>query len=230
MEPLDPPPPPTPYEREGAGGGGAVGARAIARRRRRRTVAGIASVLLVVAVAVGGWLELRDGGWAQQRSAADERARDVALLALFEDIERSEGAMLGYYDRLRDELTDPTSERDDELAVIGAVAADAVLALREVRARIVALTGDAVVDDVRAAYLPHLDSWVDYLEAVVDAPDLELDRERATPFTLVINATARAFRVATEDMLDTGPSDAVRELAEAILDEGFRGFDDEADT
>ena len=230
MEPLDPPPPPTPYEREGAGGGGAVGARAIARRRRRRTVAGIASVLLVVAVAVGGWLELRDGGWAQQRSAADERARDVALLALFEDIERSEGAMLGYYDRLRDELADPTSERDDVLAVIGAAAADAVLALREVRARIVALTGDAVVDDVRAAYLPHLDSWVDYLEAVVDAPDLELDRERATPFTLVINATARAFRVATEEMLDTGPSDAVRELAEAILDEGFRGFDDEADT
>jgi len=230
VEPLDPPPPPTPYEREGAGGGGAVGARAIARRRRRRTVAGIASVLLVVAVAVGGWLELRDGGWAQQRSAADERARDVALLALFEDIERSEGAMLGYYDRLRDELADPTSERDDVLAVIGAAAADAVLALREVRARIVALTGDAVVDDVRAAYLPHLDSWVDYLEAVVDAPDLELDRERATPFTLVINATARAFRVATEEMLDTGPSDAVRELAEAILDEGFRGFDDEADT
>jgi hypothetical protein len=187
------------------------------------------SVLLLGAVAVGGWLELRDEGWAEQRTAAGEQARDEALLALFEDIEQSEGTMLGFYDRLRDEF-DPTMGTDEVRGVIAAAAVDAAATLREIRTRIVPLAGDAVVDDVRAAYLPHLDSWVDYLEAVADEPDLEIDRDRAAPYTLVINATAREFRVATEEMLETGPSDPVRELAEAILDEGFRGFDEAADT
>jgi len=199
------------------------------RSGRGRRVALLASLLLVVAVAVGGWLELRDGGWAEQRSAAGERARDDALLTLFEEIEQSEGAMLGYYGRLREEL-DPTMGSDEVRVVTAAAAVDAAASLREIRARIVPLTGDGVVDDVRAAYLPHLDSWVDYLDAVADAPDLEFDRERAAPFTLVINTTANGFRVAAEVMLETGPSEAVRQLAEAILDEGFRGFDEAADT
>jgi len=231
VEPSDPAPPPTPFEREVAGDGRAIGAPGVApqRPRRGRRIALLATVLLVAAVAVGGWLELRDGGWAEQRSAAGERSRDEALLTLFEDIERSEGTMLGYYDRLREEL-DPTMGPDAVRRVIAAAAVDAAGSLREIRARIVPLTGDAVVDDVRAAYLPHLDSWVDYLEAVADEPELEIDRDRAAPYTLVINATAREFRVATEAMLETGPSEAVRELAEAILDEGFRGFDEAADT
>jgi hypothetical protein len=226
VEPADPPPPPTPYEREGAGSGRIEGGPT---GRRRRLRVPIAVLVLVAGIAVGGWLELRDGGWAEQRSSADVQARDAALLELFEDIERSEGAMLGYYDQLREQLG-PTSEPDEVLAVIATAAADAVGSLQELRARIVPLTGDAVVDDVRAAYLPHLDSWVDYLEAVALDPGLEIDRDRATPFTLVINATAREFRTATERMLETGPSEAVRQLADAILDEGFRGFDDEART
>jgi len=228
VEPSDPPPPPTPFEREGSGR--AIDAPGAAQRPRRgRRVAAVVSALLVVAVALGGWLELRDEGWAEQRSAAGERARDEALLTLFEDIEQSEGTMLGYYDRLRDEF-DPTMGTDEVRGVIAAAAVDAAATLRGIRTRIVPLAGDAVVDDVRAAYLPHLDSWVDYLEAVADEPDLEIDRERAAPYTLVINATAQAFRVATEVMLESGPSEAVRQLAEAILDEGFRGFEQESDT
>jgi hypothetical protein len=227
VDPSDAPPPPTPYERAGVGSVPPPGGPDVRRRRSRGTA--LASLLLVVAVVVGGWLELRGGGWADQRAGADERARDAALLALLEDVEASEATMLGFYDRLREEF-DPTMGRDEVLAVIGAAAADAVDSLREVRVRIVPLAGDAVVDDVRAAYLPHLDSWVDYLEAVVAEPELELDRERAAPYTLVINATARAFRTATEEMLDTGPSEAVSRLAEDILDAGFRGFDDEAQT
>ena len=235
MEPSEPAPPPTPFEREverevasdrRASDDGGVAAQ---RPRRGRRLRLLVSVLLLGAVAVGGWLELRDEGWAEQRTAAGEQARDEALLALFEDIEQSEGTMLGFYDRLRDEF-DPTMGTDEVRGVIAAAAVDAAATLREIRTRIVPLAGDAVVDDVRAAYLPHLDSWVDYLEAVADEPDLEIDRDRAAPYTLVINATAREFRVATEEMLETGPSDPVRELAEAILDEGFRGFDEAADT
>jgi hypothetical protein len=231
VEPSEPAPPPTPFEREVVGDARAIAAVGVAaqppRRGRRLTL--VAGVLLVGAVAVGGWLELRDEGWAEQRTAAGEQARDEALLTLFADIEQSEGTMLGFYDRLRDEF-DPTLGTDEVRGVIAAAAVDAAATLREIRARIVPLADDAVVDDVRAAYLPHLDSWVDYLEAVADEPDLEIDRERAAPYTLVINATARAFRVATEEMLETEPSEAVRALAEAILDEGFRGFDEAADT
>ena len=47
---------------------------------------------------------------------------------------------------------------------------------------------------------------------------------------LLINSTARTFRVATELMLETGPSDDVARLADEILEQGFRGFDDEVDT
>jgi hypothetical protein len=224
----DPLPPPTPFERGAALDPTASSTSGPPRRRRRVRV--IAALLLVGTVAAGGWLALRDGGFADQRSAAGERTRDSALLALLIDIEQSEGAMLGYYDALRDELGDPTVSREQALDIIAAAAVEAASQLREVRALIVPVTGDAVVDDVRAAYLPHLDSWVDYLDAVAEMPELELERDRAAPFNLVINATARAFRVATEEMLATGPSEEVRQFAEDILDEGFRGFDDEAQT
>jgi hypothetical protein len=224
VDPSDPSPPPTPFEREGAV------TSASSRARRRRVTRVVAAVLLVGAVAAGGWLALRDGGPTAQRPGGADQDRDAALLTLFVEIEQSERAMLDYYDRLREELDDPRLSREQVLEIIGDAAAEAVERLRETRSRIVPLAGDALVDDVRAAYLPHLDSWVDYLDAVVEEPGLETDRELATPFTLVINATARAFRVATEEMLATDPSEEVRSLAETILDEGFRGFDDEAQT
>jgi hypothetical protein len=221
----EPPPPPTPYERSGESPGGRSGQRP-SRRRLRSVVV----LLVVVAVGLGIWSERREGGRADQRAATTEQRRDSALLQLFEDIERSEGEMLGFYDRLSEELGDPAFTRAQVLDVIAAAATDAVDELRDVRARIVPLAEDSVVDDVRAAYLPHLDSWIDYLAAVAEDPELELDRERAAPFMLLINSTARTFRVATERMLETGPSEDVARLADEILEEGFRGFDDEVQT
>jgi hypothetical protein len=227
----DPPPPPTPYERAvDHAGERAVERPGAARAPRGRAPRIVVSLLLVIAVALGVWTELRDGGRADQRAVRVEQTRDEALLQLFEEIERSEGEMLGFYDRLGDELGDPSTTRDEVLTIIAAAAADAVDELRAVRVRIVPLADDSVVDDVRAAYLPHLDSWIDYLTAVAEDPDLELERERAAPFMLLINSTARTFRVATELMLETGPSDDVARLADEILEEGFRGFDDEVDT
>jgi hypothetical protein len=85
------------------------------------------------------------------------------------------------------------------------------------------------VDAVREAYLPHLDSWVDYMAAVAERPELLFDGNDQQPFILLINATATTFREATEAMLATGPGEDVVELAERILDRGFRGFEGEAD-
>lgn len=223
----EPPPPPTPYERSSERVGELAGERAPSARRRLRSVV---VLLVVVAVGSGIWSERREGGRADQRAATTEQSRDGALLQLFEDIERSEGEMLGFYDRLGEELGAPTVTREQVLDVIADAAADAADELRDVRARIVPLAEDSVVDDVRAAYLPHLDSWIDYLAAVAEDPELELDRERAAPFMLLINSTARSFRVATERMLESGPSEDVARLADAILEEGFRGFDDEVQT
>jgi hypothetical protein len=227
MDAPDAPPPPTPFERAEQ----QATARTRRVRRRRRTVA-LLGVLLVGAVSAGAWLALggpRGGGGP---TGATAPTRDEALLQLFVDVQRSEGVMLGYYEQLEAELSDPAMAPEAALAIIATAAAEAVDGLQDVRASIVPLAGDAVVDDVRAAYLPHLDSWLDYLEAVAGDPELELDpdRSRATPFTLLINATARAFRTATEELLATAPSEEVRRLAEEILDEGFRGFDEEAQT
>lgn len=154
--------------------------------------------------------------------------RQAALLELFDGIDRSELAMGAFNDGVGTALAEATT-RDGGLAAAAAIARTGVDALSAVRAELVPSSGDGTVDAVRAAYLPHLDSWVDFMAAVAERPELLLDGNDQQPFLLLINATATTFREATEAMLATEPGEDVVELAEMILDRGFRGFEGEAD-
>jgi hypothetical protein len=76
-----------------------------------------------------------------------------------------------------------------------------------------------------SAYLPHLDSWIDYLAAVAEEPALLFSRDEQQPYILRINATAEAFAVwRSRTLLADGPlHPSIADLAERILDDGFRG-------
>ena len=154
--------------------------------------------------------------------------RQAALLELLDGIDRSELVMEAFNDGVGTAFAEAAT-RDDALSAAADAARTGVDALRAVRTELVPSAGDGTVDAVREAYLPHLDSWVDYLSAVADRPELLFDSTDQQPFLLLINATATTFREATEVMIATEPDEDVVELAELILDRGFRGFEGEAD-
>ncbi len=150
---------------------------------------------------------------------AAERERE--LIAVLEDIVGTEALMLVFNDEV-DRAFDGTSDREVALDRIGRAAGTGAGGLLDRRPRIVARTAGAEVAGVREAYLPHLDSWVSYLEAVADQPELLLRTDDLQPYILRINATAEVFRLALEELLAAGPPAAAAELAERILDDGFR--------
>jgi hypothetical protein len=209
IETSEPPPPPSPPER--------AAARGRRRRRLRQAVLVLAVVALTVVVLGERWSADLDGA----SSGADRR---TALLTLLDAIDRSELAMEAFNDAVAATLADATSLETalDASAAIASVSADELTTLR---AELVPAAGDATVDSVRDAYLPHLDSWIDFVTAVAQRPQLLIDRADQQPYLLLINATATTFREATEAMIATGPDEDVVTLAEMILDRGFRGFE-----
>jgi hypothetical protein len=210
---IDPPPPLSPPE------------RAAARLRRRRRLGTGAMLLagLLLAVLVFGDRTVLSGFMGTSASQ-----REAALLELLDGIERSESAMETFNDDVSAALAEGATAEAAFNAVV-VIARTGVEALSAVRAELVPTTGDATVDAVREAYLPHLDSWVDFMGAVAERPDILFDRDAQQPYLLLINATATTFREATEAMIATEPGEAVVELAEMILDRGFRGFEGEAE-
>jgi hypothetical protein len=153
--------------------------------------------------------------------------RDRALVELLEGIVASEGIMLAFNDDVGERLEGATDE-ESAFAAISSAAADGAAGLRAARPELVEQTGDPAVDDVRAAYIPHLDSWIDYLAALVERPELLFLRDDQQPYLLLINSTAEAFAEALETLIASGPAPEVIALAEQILDDGFR-FEREAD-
>ena len=89
--------------------------------------------------------------------------------------------------------------------------------------------GHPAIDDVRTAYLPHFDAWIDYLSALAERPELLFADEEQQPFLLDINATAADFSDALEALLASDPVAEVAQLAERILDDGFRGMGADAE-
>lgn len=158
---------------------------------------------------------------------AEVAAEEVLLEGLLTDVAASEGVMLRFNDAVEatlDDAQDPAQddEESEVLRAIALAAAEGVGGLGALRPAIDAREGDERLVAVRVAYLPHLDSWIDYLDALAQDPALLFTVEAQQPFLLRINATAETFGDALEALIATEPSPAVVELAERILDEGFR--------
>jgi hypothetical protein len=150
-----------------------------------------------------------------------------ALVVLLEDIIGSEGIMLAFNDGVGASLREAQDEAT-ALAAIAAAATEAAADLVAARPGIVERSGGGSVDDVRSAYLPHLDAWIDYLEALAERPVLLFSDGEQQPFLLLINSTAVDFSDALEAVLAQDLAPEVAELVERILDDGFRGFGENA--
>jgi hypothetical protein len=183
------------------------------------TVLASALIGFVVGLAVAEVATLPELSW--RGSTAEQNERDAALLELLEAIVASEGIMLAFNDEVVERLDGVTDEAV-ALAAIASAAADGADGLRDARPGLLDLTGDRTVDDVRSVYIPHLDSWIDYLAALAERPALLFTSDEQQPYLLLINATAEAFADGLEALIATDPSPAVAELAERILEDGFR--------
>lgn len=223
---VEPPPPPTPFE------------RAAARRRGRRRRALVAAVGLL-ALAAGAALLVRSGilvgpsdpvadagdpGAAAEGATPGPVAEDPVLLDLLRAIDRSENAMLDFSDAIAAALGAATSQEEG----LRAIAAAATEALGELEAERVGLDvglDDGTAEEVRAAYLPHLDAWIVHFEQVAADPE-QYFAGGADPAILRINATARVFALALSAALDAGVGPAAEELGRGILERGFPLQDD----
>ncbi len=197
--------------------------------QRPRRGGRILRTLLAVLLAGGGFVA---GLAAAERTAmpaplrdrsAEAAADEVLLEGLLTDVAASEGVMLRFNDVVEATLADAQDQAEsDVLRAIAIAAAEGVGGLAALRPAFDAREGDERLAAVRIAYLPHLDSWIDYLDALAQDPALLFTVDTQQPFLLRINATAETFGGALEALVATGPSRAVLELAERILDEGFR--------
>ena len=215
-------PPPAPGTRWDVGPDTA----SVARPRRRRGAAVLVGVLVVVAAA---------GGFAAGLAASDRMAvpevlrdrtvadaeREADMIGLLEDVIRTEGVMLAFNEEVAREL-DGVQDEASARAAIAAAAARGVGGLTALRPSIVERPAGGRVEGVRIVYVPHLDAWVEYLAALAERPELLFADEEQQPYLLLINATAEDFGDVLEELIATGATDRVAELAERILDDGFR--------
>jgi len=222
------------------------------RRRRRRVLVGLAAILVLavpVALAVVGGLEPRDPDPADQQAAggqdgdqdqSDRRGThaevvppdleglagvDEHFARLLLEVDAAERAMIGFQDELVAALGAPEPGQDlgELLARVRAVAGEGRDELLEVRDLLVEPSEDGRVEEVRAAYLLHLDAWAAYLEAVAEDPLVVLGQGGRTLHTLAINTTADAFARLLTARLPADVDPDVRRFADGILDRGFRG-------
>jgi len=227
-------PPPTPFDRPsaptvstGTGVGPAVvptGVRTVRRSRAALLVGLAAAVGFLAGLAAPGSVSLPGGLLPDASVAAAER--DAGLVTLLELITRTEGEMLAFNDGVGERIREAAGE-EEALEAIAAAAAEAADSLAALRPAVVDQTGHPAIDDMRTAYLPHLDSWIDYLAAIAEQPRLLFAVEEQQPFLLLINATAADFSDALMALLASEPAQEVVDLAERILDEGFRGMGDD---
>jgi hypothetical protein len=195
-------------------------------RRQRRvplplTILLAAVIGFVVGIASADVVPLPELPWRAAPAPAEQTVRDAALVELLEGIIASESIMLTFNDEVSERLEGATDEAV-ALAAIASAASEGAAGLRAARPGLLERTGDQVVDDVRSVYVPHLDSWIDYLAALAERPGLLFTRDEQQPFLLLINSTAEAFADELEALIASGPSVEVAELAERILDDGFR--------
>lgn len=217
--PTSPPsePPPTPFERA---------ARAGRRRRRRGLLVAVLGSLAVVAGTAAllsgrGSGSTAPGGVADGAGGVAPSAADAELVAVLGGIDAAELLMLGFDEA----ATAAIASADDEAAAaagIAAAAASAAADLLEARTDLEVAGPAAPAEAVRVAYLPHLDAWVAYLEALAADP-MDLGTEA---LVLRINATAEEFSVALEAALAGTDDPTVQKAGRLILERGFPAEDD----
>lgn len=147
----------------------------------------------------------------------DQRA--VAELLL--DIDASERSMLGFQLEVEAAFADG-QDPDDPDALDGRIRTAAAQALEELdvlRDRMQAAQDEPWAEDVRDAYVAHLDSWVRYLEAIFDEPQVLL--EDTTRYSLDISVTGAEFSRAVHDDAADGFDDEVVRFAEDLVARGF---------
>ncbi len=174
----------------------------------------------------GGDAEVDPGTLELDDLEGDDRAWGELVTA----IDASEQQMIRFQDEVAAALSDPDDEEDIGAAFeeISAAGAERSGQLVEIRERLAVGEGEpAAGDDVRAAYLDHLDAWVAWMEALEDDPTLlGSDAPEAEAFSLDINTTADDFATELDADLPDDLDDEVVDFARAILE---RGFSDEGD-
>lgn len=180
-------------------------------------------------VAPGGSTDLDDGTRPDPQvdeqdrldvpSMAEVSGADARLLAVLIDIDVSERVMLAF----QRDVTAIFSAQNDASAMLREVSEAAEAAIQDLLLMRRLLTAAADSDgtaDVAGTYVEHLDTWVDYLEAIADRP--ELLGGDMTRYTLPINVTGGRFSRAVANRLDDANLDPrVEAFATAIVDRGF---------
>lgn len=151
---------------------------------------------------------------------------DAVYGQLLLDIEAAEQVMVGFQEEVAAVFADPAESPEQLIEVlreIGATRHEALLAARAPLERDLPEEG---ADSIRSLYLAHLDSWVEYMDAVAEDPSVLGGEGTGAGFTVVINATADAFARALDEELPADIDEEVRDYADALLDRGFRGLAD----
>ncbi len=148
----------------------------------------------------------------------DARIADMLL-----DVDAAERAMLRYQLDAQDAFTDglDADEPDELFAAIGDVASTGLQDLEVLRERLMAEQSEPAAEDVREAYVGHLDSWVTYLTAIEDDPQILLGD--LTRFTVDINRTGDDFSRAVAALSATDVDADVERFAQQIVERGFSG-------
>lgn len=144
----------------------------------------------------------------------------AALAEVFELVDDAELVMLEFL--FESPATDDGSFTESELARARDVATTAVQDLEDLRR---ALEGAGSADGpdaaIRAAYLVHLQDWIDYTGAVADDPSLLL--AGAGTYDQAINESAAGFTASIRDHLGD-LSTLPTELADLVTEIVVRGF------
>lgn len=144
----------------------------------------------------------------------------AALGEVFELIDDAELVMLDFIFRVP--ASDDGSFTESEVATAREVAADAVTALEALRAQLEAAgTSGGANAAVRAAYLSHLQDWIDYTGAVADDPGVLL--AGSGPYDQAIGESADGFTASIRDHLGD-LSTLPDELADLVTEIVVRGF------
>ncbi len=154
----------------------------------------------------------------------DDPQRVIGDLLL--DIEASERVMLGFQIEAQEAFAEG-EDPDEPDAVSDAVRTAAARGLEGLAILAERLDDEQEVgwaEQVRATYVVHLGSWVRYLEAVLEDPDLLLGETGR--YTVDINRTGGDFTRAVAAERPDGLARELEQLAEDIVERGFPETED----
>ncbi|MEX0831507.1 MAG: hypothetical protein WD007_02795 [Nitriliruptoraceae bacterium] len=156
---------------------------------------------------------------------ADFAGAEAVVLRVLLDIDASERVMIAFQ---RDVVA--VFEDGDNVAGmldgVSALAADSIADLLVLRDLLNEPIGDPAMRDVATTYVAHLDTWMDYLEALEEQPQL-LGGDMVR-YTLPINATGGKFSRAVHARIEAndGLDQRLIDFAVAIVERGFPDPDD----